>query len=303
VEDRRPKVSVILPTYKGEDYIRESMDSILNQTFEDFELVIVYQEGSDSTLDIVGAYEDPRIRVVTTHPGYPHCNNAGLDNAKGEYVAIQDDDDVSVLDRLEKQVRYLDEHPDVVAVTSTSILIDADGNKESIVRYKRDDTRISGFEYLYYVDYFIPHSSFMFRNTEARYDETVRKATDMKFELEMFYGKKTYQFPEPLVYTRRGVHSIMLEMSIDERFDIVKEIKRDIKERYNLPTTWYIKALSNDRFHRAGELWENGFKLKSVRNILIALLINPLNWRVYRGVFKRMVKGQEGEFVVEGNDG
>ncbi len=108
------KISVVMPTMNADKYLRESIESILNQSFSDFEFIIVDDGSTDKTLDIIKSYNDPRIRVIDgPRTGIGAALNKGIDCAKGEYIARMDADDISVKDRFEKQVNYLDSNPDV----------------------------------------------------------------------------------------------------------------------------------------------------------------------------------------------
>ena len=111
------KISVIMPAYNCESYISESIKSILGQTFSDFEFIIINDGSTDSTLDIINQFakDDERIKIINheTNKGLIYSLNEGIDNAKGEYIARMDADDISLPKRFEKQVEYLDNHLDV----------------------------------------------------------------------------------------------------------------------------------------------------------------------------------------------
>lgn len=115
----QPKVSVLFPVYNGERFLEESIDSILNQTFHDFELLILLEYGSNAaSREIVERKKaDSRIRVIENTEnrlGLAESLNLGMREAKGEYIARMDADDISLPKRFEKQVKYLDRHPDIV---------------------------------------------------------------------------------------------------------------------------------------------------------------------------------------------
>ncbi|PIQ96963.1 MAG: hypothetical protein COV67_06700 [Nitrospinae bacterium CG11_big_fil_rev_8_21_14_0_20_56_8] len=110
-----PKVSVVISVYNGEAYLRECVDSILNQTFTDFEFILLNNGSTDGTPEILDAYADPRIRVVhQENLGIPRALNRGIQLAQGELIARLDADDYSLPGRLERQVRFFDGHPDHV---------------------------------------------------------------------------------------------------------------------------------------------------------------------------------------------
>ena len=117
-----PKISVIMPAYNAERYIREAIDSILRQTWSDFELIIIDDGSTDSTAAIIAGYTDNRIRFCPNaqNMGVAATLNRGLELACGAYIARMDADDISLPERFAKQAAYLDAHPDVT-VCGTAI--------------------------------------------------------------------------------------------------------------------------------------------------------------------------------------
>src|SRR5688572_15109961 len=97
----KPKVSVIMPAYNAARYIQEAIKSILEQTFADFELIIINDGSSDATLDCIKSFSDPRIKLINNEKnlGIIKSRNIGLDAASGEYIAKMDSDDVSLPSR------------------------------------------------------------------------------------------------------------------------------------------------------------------------------------------------------------
>ena len=114
------KVSVLIPFYNSEAFLKPCIDSVLRQTFTDFELILLNDGSTDGSERIVKEYDDPRIRYYSNgkNLGIPVSHNKLMDYARGEYLALVDSDNLCCPDRLEKQVKYLDEHPDVTIVGS-----------------------------------------------------------------------------------------------------------------------------------------------------------------------------------------
>lgn len=104
-----------MPVYNGEKFLRDAVESILNQTFSDFELIVINDGSSDSSANIITSYTDPRIVFINndSNMGLPYVRNQGVDASRGEYIAWLDCDDTSMPDRLEKQVRLLDDDPQI----------------------------------------------------------------------------------------------------------------------------------------------------------------------------------------------
>ncbi len=117
-----PKITVAIPFYNDAPYLREAVDSILIQSFQDFELLLINDGSTDESAAISASYADKRIRIITfsENKGRPYARNAALENAKGDYLAWLDADDIAMPDRLQKQVNFLDTHPNV-AITGGAI--------------------------------------------------------------------------------------------------------------------------------------------------------------------------------------
>ena len=125
-----PLVSVVMPVYNAERYLRAAVESVLGQTFRDFELICVDDGSRDSSLATLREYEgrDPRMRIVSrANTGIVGALNDGLQEARGELVARMDSDDISLAERFEKQVAFLNANPDHVLVGSQVMLIDPEG--------------------------------------------------------------------------------------------------------------------------------------------------------------------------------
>jgi len=124
-----PKVSIIMSVYNGENYLKEAIDSILNQTFKDFEFIIINDGSTDKSLRIIKSYKDPRIVLISrANRGLAKSLNEGIKKAKGEYIARMDADDISKKDRLQKQISFLGRNKDVSLVVTTVELIDQNGD-------------------------------------------------------------------------------------------------------------------------------------------------------------------------------
>ena len=110
-----PKITVLMSVYNGEKHLHEAIDSILNQTCKDFEFLIINDGSTDRTAHILQNYNDPRIKIINNEEnmGLVKSLNKGLSMARGEYIARMDADDISLPERIAKQVQYMDEHPEV----------------------------------------------------------------------------------------------------------------------------------------------------------------------------------------------
>lgn len=122
-------VSVILPVFNGEKFLRDAIDSILAQTYTNFELIIINDFSTDHTESIILSYNDDRILYIKNEQnlGVANTLNKGIDLAKGQFIARMDADDISKPDRIEKQMAYLDSHPEVAVIDCIMEYIDENG--------------------------------------------------------------------------------------------------------------------------------------------------------------------------------
>ncbi|MFN6567621.1 glycosyltransferase family 2 protein [Dendronalium sp. ChiSLP03b] len=157
-----PKVTVLMPVYNGERYLREAIDSILAQTFPDFEFLIINDGSTDNTREIICSYDEPRIRLIDNdyNLGLTRSLNKGLKLAEGEFIARQDADDVSEPERLAKQVTFLKTHPEVTLVGTWYKYIDPQGSLIGECNLPCKSTQIR-WEILFYCPFV--HSAVMFR--------------------------------------------------------------------------------------------------------------------------------------------
>jgi glycosyltransferase involved in cell wall biosynthesis len=131
---RNPKITVLMSVYNGEKYLREAVDIILNQTFKDFEFIIINDFSTDRTASILSSFNDSRIKIINNEEnvGLTLSLNKGLQIAKGAYIARQDAGDISTPDRLEKQVEFLNKYKDICLVGAFFYII----NEKGRVLYK-----------------------------------------------------------------------------------------------------------------------------------------------------------------------
>ena len=109
------KVSILMPMYNSEKYIKESINSILNQEYKNFELIIVDDGSIDSSIEIVKEYNDSRIKLYENieNKGLPYTRNKLLSLATGEYIALFDSDDIALKNRIKAQVEFLEKNKNI----------------------------------------------------------------------------------------------------------------------------------------------------------------------------------------------
>ncbi|KAA5546131.1 glycosyltransferase family 2 protein [Roseiconus nitratireducens] len=161
-----PRVSVILPIYNCERYIEEAIDSVLSQSFDDFELLAFDDGSSDGTLDLLRSLEkrDDRIRVFTReNRGFAATLNELIEHSRGEYLARMDGDDVCLPDRFQLQVDYLDQHPECGCVGGWVVFTDNFGRPLIQFKLPAGDAEIQ--QQLLDGEYPLAHPACMFRRS------------------------------------------------------------------------------------------------------------------------------------------
>lgn len=205
--DKNIKVSVIMTVYNAEKYIKAAVDSITSQSFKNFELIIVNDGSTDRSMEIIKSYRDERIVLLDNvcNRGIPFTRNRALQAAKGEYIAVLDSDDIASPRRLEKQVQFLDMHPDIGVVASRiNFIVD-----EKIIKKKRLPYK-----------YMISNSELPFRNRISNSSSMFRKRLvdkhNIHYNNQLFAGEdydfwvqlSKYTFiailEEPLTFYRTG---------------------------------------------------------------------------------------------------
>ncbi len=126
--NHNPEISILLPVFNAEHYLREAIKSLLNQTYGDFELIIIDDGSVDNSMNIASEFDDKRIRLFhKNHQGLIESLNFGIERAGGRWIARMDADDVVLPNRFKLQQEYLSNHKDVVAVGGAAYLIDSEG--------------------------------------------------------------------------------------------------------------------------------------------------------------------------------
>lgn len=158
-----PSVSVLFPVYNGAPYLRDAIGCILNQTYDDFEIIIVDDGSNDNSSSIVQKFDDPRIRFFAQENiGLAATLNRAIKLSRGKYLARQDQDDLSLPERFEKQVAFLDAHPNYGMLGTWSEIWEGTNRTERAHRHPADSL-ILKFDLLF--DNPFVHSSVMLRKT------------------------------------------------------------------------------------------------------------------------------------------
>lgn len=229
LEHDKPKVSVIMSAYNSAHHLLPALDSILYQTYEDFELLIVDDGSSDDTIKIVESYKDARIKLIKqTNHGLVYSLNKAIKLAQGEYLARHDSDDISNRNRFEKQVDWLDTSKDNGLVGSFFAYIDEDNNTTGTVIYTV--TKNIDLKRMFYLTNPIPHGGSMFRKKAFEqaggYRQEYYKAEDYDLWRRIIENWNVGQIPEILYWYRINPNGISQNNGKEQKIlsdKIVKE--------------------------------------------------------------------------------
>jgi hypothetical protein len=226
---RLPRVSVVMAVFNGERYMRESLDSILQQSFTDFEFIIIDDGSTDATAAILEACSDERVRVLRNpqNTGLAESLNRGIAAASGEFIARQDADDISERERMAMQVAFLDDHPDVALVGSAHTEIDAEGRFRAHV-----DANCNHVTILWAMLFYCPfaHTAVMFRRrpvllTVGEYDPAYRYSMDYEYWTRISARFRVANLAEPLVRLRMHDASMTATYGIHTREGHVLQVQ------------------------------------------------------------------------------
>ncbi|RZF30207.1 glycosyltransferase [Paraburkholderia sp. UYCP14C] len=211
-----PKVSVIIPTFNAEKHIEETLDSILSQSDCDFEVLVIDDGSSDSTVRLVTSIADSRVRLHTNviNHGLPGTMNLAMSLAKGEYIARLDHDDLALPQRLAAQASFLDDNRDITVVGTQ---IQHFGMDDTMSDFPLDDARIKA-RFLGGAAYLANPSAMwradFVRSNRIAYDANLYVVDDLGFWFDcMLYGAKFANLPDVLL--RYRIHAAMTSLRLD----------------------------------------------------------------------------------------
>jgi glycosyltransferase involved in cell wall biosynthesis len=305
-----PRVSVVLPVYNGAPWVAGAIESIQRQTYPDWELLILDDGSTDGSFHVCSqlAERDPRIRLLR------HDSNMGLaaamthlcGNVKGEYVAVQEQDDISLPHRLEREVNALDEKPDVGLVSGIAEWLDDDGKAIKLFpglltrgeQFPQDHMEMVKFLLLEQCK--VVNAACMFRQVilneiPSAFDVSARMSIDWQFFIRVAHRWKIWGLNEVLVRMRRGSgHRHLTEkkcIQFNEGRRCLRIVYRDFKNRPDscVNLQLYRQALSNQLVLES-RYWG---RWRGVALVLQALALSPDNpraWRTLRELFSRGVR-------------
>ncbi|MFL9484389.1 glycosyltransferase family 2 protein [Chitinophagaceae bacterium LWZ2-11] len=210
-------ISVLMPAYNAGPYIAEAIDSVLNQTFPNFELVIINDGSTDNTEEVIRSFNDERIILINQkNTGVAEALNTGLKFAKGKYIARFDSDDVCLPQRLEKQLAYLENNPAYVITGSDAIYISEQG--DYLCNFSCPEHSDAAIKQKLYSICPFTHSAVMYRKEAVihcgGYSALAHNMEDYLLWVQLSKLGKFYNYPTPLLKVRFNPASV----TIDEKW-------------------------------------------------------------------------------------
>ncbi|WP_137170449.1 glycosyltransferase family 2 protein [Marinomonas sp. FW-1] len=247
----RPLISVVMSVYNSQKYLADSIESILKQTYENFEFIIVDDGSSDQSLSIIQSYmkKDSRIVLISReNKGLPYSLNEAISVSKGQYIARMDADDISLPERFQKQIMVLQGDRAIGVCGSSAFYFKDDDQNNSrlfVPKKKHDELKIS----LLYSSCFV-HPTVMIRKSELIkldyiYNESFFNSQDYELWGRLVDNTEFFNIQEPLLYYRvneDGISSTTNSDSLSLRFPLLKNIYKPLLEELGIsPSEDFLK--------------------------------------------------------------
>lgn len=294
-----PLVSIIMSVYNDEKYLSKSIESILNQTYTNIEFIIINDGSRDDSLDIIKKYyniDDRIVLIDQKNIGLTKSLNKAIKLSNGKYIARQDSDDISVLNRFEKQIKFMEDNPNYALVGTNIIKIDKDD--------KQLEVNKTQYNYKDIVDTFktrncIAHGSVMINKellkNELFYDENFKYAQDFRLWAKIAKNYKIANLEEPLYKLRihndsiskqkieqQSVYAAVVAYEFDYNV-IVSNINLEIKNNINLQKKIGIILLMNFQPHIAIKYFN-----KLDIYYWISFILKFINLKMIKNIIKRV---------------
>ncbi|MCI0337220.1 MAG: glycosyltransferase [Acidobacteria bacterium] len=293
-----PKVSVIIPVYNTEEFIAGTIQSVLDQTYQNYEIIAVDDGSTDSTLQILRRLE-PQINIFTKDNGGPaSARNVAIQNSVGEYIAFLDSDDLWIESKLEEQVAYLDRHPEIGLLFGQALMF-VEENGEKKIQSKIGYTDDPRFCRLLLGD-FIPNSTVVIRrdcvDRVGLLNESLFAAEDYEYWMRIARLFPIAGLPKPLAYYRIRDGNLLGDgRNIDKGLHYSLAALREVEKIF--PKMWDECGVDRNllfaRLHiRAGFAWKqkgswNECLLRFAKALTFSQRLKVFRWIAAATLLKR----------------
>ena len=291
-----PLVSVVLSVYNGEKYLAEAIISILEQTYEHLEFIIINDGSTDGSLEIIKSHDDQRIVLNNReNKGLIVSLNEGIKKAKGKYIVRMDADDISLPKRVETQVKFMEDNPSI-GMSGSHVLVFGDNIKTSIWKVPNTDAAIRS-ELLFSSPFAHPsviiNREMMFEES-LFYDSGFLHAEDFELWTRVAKVTKMANISEPLLKYRVVSDSVTREANkdIEQRYDIHKKIFNAYLKELELKNTEEENRLHfNISLHK--KIKENDIDFQVLEKYFDKLLIANKNKKIFDTLELKKILGKK----------
>lgn len=304
-------VTVLMPVYNGSKYIAEAINSVLEQTFTDFELIIVNDGSTDGTVSVVQNFKDPRIKLISQqNGGVSSALNNGLKISKGKYIARFDADDVCYPTRLQKQYDFITANPEYILVGSDADYMTESG--EHIYTYRNVGHTNEEINQTIKMHCSFIHSSVMYPKelvtSIGGYEIKAHTFEDYFLWTKLIKFGKICNLPEPLIKVRFNPSSVTIdEKDHDPKFLFLKrkaletgQISDIEGEEIYASLQRVSKKKKESSYHRLlGKkfLWDNYHPAKARKHLFKSAILEPVNFSTYLLVFFSLLPQKMIQFI------
>ena len=324
-----PLISIVMSVYNSEEYLDEAINSILNQTYTKFEFIIINDGSRDGSLDIIKKYlkRDKRIILVDNkiNKGLVYSLNKGLDISKGKYIVRMDADDISLRERLEKQVNFMEQNSEITMSGTAAFVFK--GNNRKVNKKLSVPTEVSKVKSkLFFENCFIHPTVIMRRDHICKYKlkyDDVKGAEDIALWIKMSkLNLKLDNINIPLLYYRLSKNSITSNenKNIENRYNVFKKyrsiqfeilgiekIEKNLRILFEIALDSYIKNIKFTLENKRDFLWEIVEKNKKIKYFeelcakkYCLLCMRELNYDIYiKSQFFKIFKVNKSYFYKE----
>lgn len=255
MEKMVPLVSIVMPCYNAGKYLREAIDSIINQSYKNLEILLIDDGSIDNTLDLLKEYShsDKRIRVIRNEKnlGLIRTLNKGIMESRGEYIARMDADDISDTLRIEKIIDVFRVHPTIDVVSAGYYHLSADGRKKRKIYPKANTTKALRFVSFFAIP--VLHPCIVAKRQSLKdnlYDEAFLHSEDYElFSRMLNKGYKFLNFDEPLYYLRKNEDSVSHKYEKVQISNHSRISRRNIELYYNVSFEYFIHKIMINRIN------------------------------------------------------
>jgi glycosyltransferase involved in cell wall biosynthesis len=296
-------VSIVIPAYNNAKFLPEAIESVLDQTYKDYEIIVVDDGSTDNTKEVLAPYFDKIKYIQQQNQGAGNARNTGIRHSQGEYIAFLDADDVWLPEKLHIQINYLNNNPRIAMVYSLSYSMSEDGKQ---IKKKGKWGRTLPSENLFdvlFLHNIIPTSTVVVRNevfnTIGLFDESLINSQDRDLWLRIARELNVAGISKLLSKYRHTSGSLRKNKGAIEfiRRVIEKHYKLSIDLGRPISTTLYKKALARSFFRAGKRHLRAGDKEKALENFFLSLKYSAFNFRTIKYFFITYIKNALGYFT------